>query len=75
MITAEQIAAIVTGGPFWWQRTDKTIYATAERTPESSDDVYLLSASESWKAQWDNDWQKAADQINAAIARTEKEES
>lgn len=69
MITAEQIAALT--DPYWWLRTDGTVYATAVPTPENGSDTYLLRASERWLAQWGGDWQAAADQINAAIARQE----
>ncbi len=71
-ITTEQIAALATSGSsFWWLRADGTTYATAEFTPETSSDSYLLRASEQWTAQWDGDWQAAADQINQAISRQE----
>ena len=71
MITTEQIAALATGGAYWWLRADGTAYATAEQTPESDTDTYLLRASEQWTAQWNGDWQAAADQINEALSRQE----
>lgn len=70
-VAAEQLAALAATGPFWWSRTDGSVYATADYVPESPSDTYLLRASEEWLAQWAGDWQAAADQINTAITQQE----
>lgn len=66
-VTPEQVSAAADQGIYWWVTPADTVYGTAEQTPADPDDVYLLRASESWLAQWEGDWAKAAEQINAAI--------
>lgn len=72
-ITPEQIAALAAGaGPYWFLRSDNgTPYAVAEQSPEAPADTYLLRASAAWLAQWNGDWQKAADQINYVLTKQE----
>lgn len=70
-VAAEQIPALIAIGAYWWSRADGTVYATADYTPESPSDTYLLRASEQWLSQWDGDWTSAAEQINTAITQQE----
>jgi hypothetical protein len=70
-VTAEQVAAAAqSGGLYWWLTPVAAIYTTADDTAKNSVDTYLLRASDAWLAQWHGDWEKAANQINAAITTT-----
>lgn len=71
-ITAEQIATLAAAGdPYWFVRADGSLYAAAEQTPDDAGDIYVLRASAAWLAQWDGDYQAAADQINSVLTKQE----
>jgi hypothetical protein len=70
-VTAEQIAALVAQGRYWWMRDDQFL-ATDTRTPQADGDIYLLDASPQWLAQWNGDWQAVADVLTPMLARLEE---
>ncbi|WP_099024942.1 hypothetical protein [Mycolicibacterium palauense] len=57
------VAVIETDGRYWWRDNDGNCYATHDYT-DGSADTYLLYASPSWVAQWDEDWTAAAHALN-----------
>ena len=71
-MTAAEIAALVavidTDGRYWWRSGGGGCYATHEYD-EQSTDTYLLYASPNWVAQWNSDWQAAADALAEIAAQ------
>lgn len=63
-MTPAQLEQLAAQGRYWWQTAAGDYYATAEKAPADPADVYLLDASPQWVAQWNGNWQHAADQIN-----------
>lgn len=72
-ITADELAELVAGGPFWWIFRDGSLTSTAERVPPAESGVgYLMSASSRWIEQWGGDWQRACDEVlNPALSSNE----
>lgn len=50
----------------WWWHPDHGLTAVTD-TPLPFGAVYLMPWDEAWFAQWDGDWQAAADQLNEII--------
>lgn len=67
------MAELAAAGRYWWMAGDRSFYATAEYQPNTAGDVYLLDASDEWKAQWGGDWHNAADVLSPMFDRLEQE--
>jgi hypothetical protein len=71
-LTAAQVGELVAAGRYWWYRPPCLFLANninAYPDAPQPGDLYLLDASPDWVAQWDGDWQAAADQINPFMSR------
>ena len=75
MITVDNVVDWHAAGPdhFWWHdsATDTYLITDAQEPPGDAA-LYLMPWDASWWAQWDGDWQAAADQLNEIIERQEK---
>ncbi|AWN04233.1 hypothetical protein FDJ57_gp32 [Gordonia phage Sour] len=72
MVTASNVADFYAAGEgaFWWNDPAADEYLiTGTFDPPRDGAVYLMPWDGAWFAQWDRDWEAAAEQLNSIIER------
>ena len=67
-MTPEDLANCAASGRYWYMRPDGTFYGVGAQDdqnpgPLSPDDIYLLDASDEWRAQWES-WDAAVEALS-----------